>query len=157
MKQKVYLETTIISYLTAWRSQKLVMEANQEATREWWEDHRTSFDLFVSEIVLQEAAAGDPDAASRRLEILTELPELNISNEARALAKQLLNGVPLPDKAQVDALHIAVAATQGMDFLLTWNCRHIANASFRHQIEFICRENGFEPPVICTPLELMET
>ena len=156
MLPRVYLETTIVSYLTAWRSHELVMAANQEATREWWETHRTKYGLFVSEIVVREASAGDSDAATRRLSVLAELPELDIIEEASDLAGALIRHVPLPEKAQLDALHIALSAVHRMDYLLTWNCRHIANAALRHGIERTCREHGFVSPVICTPLELME-
>ncbi len=156
MLPRIYLETTIASYLTAWRSPELVMAANQEATRHWWEEHRTNYELFVSEIVVREASAGDPDAAARRLAVLSDLPELAIIEEAADLADALIRNVPLPNKAQLDALHIALSTVHRMDYLLTWNCRHIANATLRHGIELTCRDHGFVSPVICTPLELME-
>jgi len=156
MKATVYIETTIPSYLTAWRSPELVMAANQEATRSWWEVCRPAFELFISEIVMIEAAAGDEEAAQRRVEAITGLPELDVSEQAEALAAKLLAGAALPEKAKTDALHIAVAAVHGVDYLLTWNCKHIANAAMRPRIEAICRAAGYEPPVICTPLELME-
>lgn len=156
MKPRVYLETTVVSYLTAWRSRELVMAANQEATREWWDDHRLNFDLFVSQAVVQEAVAGDVDAAGRRLDALKGIAELEITDAVRDLAKSLMAGVPLPEKAQIDALHIAVATVHGMDYLLTWNCHHIANARLRHQIQSVCEANGYPAPIICTPLELLE-
>ena len=156
MKPKVYLETTIVSYLTSWRSPELVTAANQEATRDWWDARKDNFEIFISEAVIEEASAGDEDAARKRLEVLRDVPELDITDEARELAKALVARVPLPENAQVDALHIAVATSHGVDYLLTWNCRHIANATLRHQIETICQSAGYEAPVICTPLELME-
>lgn len=152
----VYIETTIPSYLTAWRSPELVMAANQEATRSWWDSARPRFELFVSQVVLFEAGSGDQDAATRRLATIMDLPLLELSVKAEALAERLLARAALPEKARLDALHIAVAATHGMDYLLTWNCRHIANAAKRPLIEAICRAEGYEPPIICTPLELME-
>lgn len=155
MKPTLYIETTIPSYLTAWRSPELVMAANQEATRSWWETARPSFELYISEIVLSEAAAGDAEAALRRCAVIDGLPELSVSREAEDLAAQLLAGAALPNHAKLDALHIAVAAVHGIEYLLTWNCKHIANATMRPRIESICRAAGFEPPVICTPLELM--
>ncbi len=155
MKPKVYLETTIPSYLTAWPSRDLVMAANQETTREWWEGYRADFDLYISQLVFEEASAGDSDAARRRVQLLVPLPRLGIDRRVTALAKQLVDEVPLPMKARADAVHIAAAAVHGMDYLLTWNCAHIANASLRPKIEEICRAMGFEPPVICTPLELL--
>ncbi|MFM9961999.1 MAG: type II toxin-antitoxin system VapC family toxin [Planctomycetaceae bacterium] len=156
MNPKVYIETTIISYLTAWRSPQLVMAANQETTRNWWDDERHKFDLFISEAVIQEASAGDPDAARRRLEAIQELPELPITDEARLLAQELIEQTPLPEKASVDALHVATATVNGMDYLLTWNCRHIANATLRNSMAEVCRLAGYEMPVICTPLELIQ-
>ena len=155
MKPKVYLETIVVSYLSAWSSRDLIMAANQETTREWWQTRKDEFSLFVSQTVIEEASAGDKDAANRRLEILQPFPRLDITEEVKTLAKALVAQVPLPSRAQTDALHIAVAAVNGMDYLLTWNCAHIANATLRSQIEAICRA-GFEPPVICTPQELLE-
>ena len=156
MKQSVYIETTIPSYLTAWRSPELVMAANQEATRSWWEIARPRYDLFISDIVAQEASGGDPEAAKRRVTVIEGLPELDVSEEAELLAARLLADAAIPEKAKTDALHIAVATVHGIDYLLTWNCKHIANAVMRPKIEAICRAFGYEPPIICTPLELME-
>lgn len=156
MKASVYLETTIPSYLTAWRIPELVMAANQEVTRSWWDTARVRFDVFISILVLDEASSGDSEAAKRRLAIINEIPVLDISEQAEALAANLLAGAALPIKAKADALHIAIATVHGMDYLLTWNCKHIANAAMRLKIESICKACGYEPPIICTPLELME-
>lgn len=153
MKPKVYIETSILSYLTAWRSRDLIVAANQEITKEWW-DSREQFDLYISALVIQEAGAGNPTAAQKRLEQLDDIPELNITEEVENFAEILIQKVPLPEKARIDALHIAVAALSGMDYLLTWNCTHIANAILRPKLEAICREFGYEPPTICTPQEL---
>ncbi len=154
MKSKVYLETSIPSYLSARHSRDLIMAANQEITQEWW-DSRDQFDLYISALVLQETGAGDPSAAQKRLEHLNDIPELNLTEEVERFAEVLIQKVPLPEKARIDALHIAVATLSGMDYLLTWNCAHIANAILRPKIEAICREFGYEPPTICTPPELM--
>jgi hypothetical protein len=156
MKPRVYLETTISSYLTAWTSRDLVMAAHQQVTREWWDSRRADFDLFVSQLVLQEAAAGDPDAAARRIESLREIPVLGLSEAAADLAQELVRRVPLPERAALDALHIGIATVNGMDYLLTWNCKHIANATYQPRIGLVCRDQGYEPPVICTPEELLE-
>mgnify|MGYP003584675741 FL=1 len=153
MKQKVYIETSIPSYLSAWRSRDLIVAANQEITKEWW-DSREQFDLYISALVIQEAGAGDPVAAQKRLEQLDDIPELNLTEEVERFAEILIQKVPLPEKARIDALHIAVAALSGMDYLLTWNCTHIANAILRPKLEALCREFGYEPPTICTPQEL---
>jgi hypothetical protein len=150
---KAYIETTIVSYLTAWPSRDLVRAAHQQVTREWWST-RNSFELFVSQFVLDEAAAGDAKAAEERLDALRDVALLDVTEEAILLAGDLVAGGGLPVKARVDALHVAMAAVHGMDFLLTWNCEHIANAATRSTIEHLCRAAGFEPPIICTPLEL---
>lgn len=155
MKPRVYLETTIPSYLTAWPSRDLVRAAHQQLTREWWEKRREQFELFVSQVVLSECQSGDPIAASERMAVLNDLPLLEQTEEATRLAQSLLEQVPLPERAAVDALHIALAAIHGMDYLLTWNCTHIANATLREPIESICRASGYEPPAICTPEELL--
>jgi len=156
MKPRLYLETTIAGYLTAWPSRDLVMAANQETTREWWANRREAFEIFVSQAVIKESSAGDPDAAQRRLAVLQPFPRLDITDEVEALAARLIAAVPLPLKAQMDALHIAAAAVHHMDYLLTWNCTHIANATLRSRIESVCRAAGYEPPVVCTPQEMLE-
>ena len=156
MKPRVYIETTIISYLTAWRSTQIIMAAQQEATRAWWDEERHHFDLFVSEVVVQEASAGDADAAKRRLDPIKSIPELQITDETGELAKALIEKGKLPNKAHIDALHIAVATVNGMDYLLTWNCRHIANATLQRSMQIICEEAGYVLPIICTPYELIE-
>jgi len=156
MKPIVYLETTIPSYLTAWQSRDVVRAGEQQVTRDWWE-RRTQFELRVSSLVILECGAGNSDAAAFRLAVLDGVPVLAQTHEAETLADILLREVPLPVKAAADALHIAIAAVHGVAFLLTWNCTHIANATLRPRIESICRQLGYEPPVICTPLELLET
>ena len=156
MKPTVYLETTIIGYLAMRVSGVLRIAANQQTTRDWWDNHRASFDLVVSRFVVDECSDGDPVAAQERLAYLEGIPLLEISDDVNALATSLVTGVPLPEKAAIDALHISVAAVNGVEYLLTWNCKHIANPSMRPQIESICRDMGFEPPVICTPQEMLE-
>lgn len=122
-------------------------------TREWW-DRRAAFDLFVSPQVLLECQAGDPTAAAERLNALVGLPLLDQNDEVADLAAALLRDVPLPARAGADAVHIATAAVHGMQYLLTWNCAHIANVTLRPRIEAVCRAAGYEPPLICTPQEL---
>jgi hypothetical protein len=156
MKATVYLETTIFGYLAMRVSGVLRIAANRQTTREWWDNRRESFKLVVSRFVVDECSDGDLLAAQERLAYLQGIPLLNIADETHAVATSLVAGVPLPPKAAIDALHISVAAVNGVDYLLTWNCKHIANPSMRPQIERICREMGFEPPVICTPQELLE-
>ena len=156
MKPTVYLETTVIGYLAMRVSSLLRVAANQQTTRDWWDNHRQRFDLFVSRFVVVECSDGDPIAAQERLVFLEGIPLLQISDEVNSLAESLLIGVPLPKKAGTDALHISVAAVNGIQYLLTWNCKHIANPSWRLRIESLCRDQGYEPPAICTPQELLE-
>ena len=155
MKSKVYVETTIVSYLVAEPSRDIIQSAHQQVTREWW-TRRDRFDLFVSRPVLAEAGRGDATAAARRLETLKGIPVLSVSRGVGTLANALLRTGTLPVKAYLDAVHVAIAAANGMDYLLTWNLRHLANAAIRGKIEEACRKAGIMPPVICTPEELME-
>jgi predicted nucleic acid-binding protein len=156
MKAKIYIETTIPSYLAAWPSRDLVTAAHQQITHHWWKKRRQDFNIYISQNVLDEAASGDPDAAKRRREILENLPLLDINDEVSEFAQTLIELAALPQKAAADALHIAVAVVNGMDYLLTWNCTHIANAALRTKIESACRRKGYEPIIICTPEELLE-
>ena len=157
MKATVYLETSIIGYLISRPSRDLVTAANQQLTHDWWNDHQKDFEVYISQFVLDECSAGDATAAHKRMELLANLTRLNITDELEILAEGLLNQVPFPKKAQMDSLHIAAATVHGIDYLLTWNCTHIANAALRPRIESICRSFGYEPTTICTPQELMET
>ncbi len=156
MRQRVYIETTFVSYLTARPSRDVVIAGHQQITHEWWDTRRESYELCVSQLVLGEAAAGDPEAAQERLAVLQAVTFLETTTAALALAKQLVQAGALPAKAGDDALHIGIAATQGVPYLLTWNCRHMANATMRPLIESVCASNGFKAPIICTPEELLE-
>src|SRR5215211_883427 len=156
MKPKVYLETTFVSYFAARPSRDIITAAHQQLTQEWWERRKDNFDLFISQIVLQEAREGDEGAIKRRLEMLESLPIIEVNPNAVSLAQALVSDGILPQKAAADALHIAIATVQGMDYLLTWNLKHLANAVIRNAIADACRQRGYEPPVICTPEELME-
>lgn len=152
----VYLETTIPSYLAARDSSDVRMLAKQQVTREWWNLRRDAFELFVSEAVVVECQAGDSDAALKRLEILNGIPLLEQKPPTAQIAEFLIGRLSLPEKAVVDAVHIAIAIANEVDFLLTWNCTHIANAAFRPMIEEIAIEHSCVCPIICTPEELME-
>jgi hypothetical protein len=156
VKPRVYLETSVVSYLVGRLSRDVVVLANQELTREWWESRRVEYDLFISEVVIGEAAIGDADLARQRMTICEALPLLAVTNEAERLAPLLLKAAAMAPNAATDALHMAVAAVQGMDYLLSWNCTHIANATIRRAIDRQCRASGYEPPVICTPQELIQ-
>lgn len=155
MKPTAYLETTVISYLTALPSRDLVLAAHQQVTREWW-SARAAFELYVSQFVLDEASAGDPAAAARRADALRGLPVLDLTQDATLLAAEFVRAGGIPARARIDALHVAVASVHGIDYLVTWNCVHIANATMRGRLEAICRSAGFDPPIICTPIELVQ-
>ena len=155
MKPKVYVETTIVSYLTARGSRDLIVAAHQELTQEWWQRRRGEFELYCSQLVIQEASGGHKEAAQRRLQMLQSISLLEISDSARELARHLSKAASMPRKATEDALHIAAATVHGMDYLLTWNCKHIANAEMQRSVTVMCHLKGYEPPVICTPEELM--
>ena len=154
MALRVYIETSVVSYLTALPSRDLVRTAHQQVTLEWWHA-RQGFELYASEAVLLEAGRGDADAAARRLAALGGIPLLAATDEAGELAAAFLTAAALPARAAIDAAHIAIATLHGMDILLTWNCAHIANAIMRPKIEEVCRSHDYEPPVICTPEELV--
>ena len=153
--QTVYLETSVIGYLASRRSSDLVVAANQLLTFEWWTDHRSKFELFASQATVDECAAGDVVAARERLVFIDGLPILSVDSQTLVLAEALMKHVGLPEKAGVDAIHIVTAAQNKIDYLLTWNCKHIANPSFRHRIDQLLSDYGFASPVICTPQELL--
>ncbi|MCY2944186.1 MAG: type II toxin-antitoxin system VapC family toxin [Planctomycetota bacterium] len=156
MAERVYIETTVVSYLTARPNRDMVIGAHQQITHEWWDTRRQSYELCVSQLVRKEAGAGDSQAAQERLEVLKTMTLLETSAEALDLARELIQAGALPAKAADDALHIAVAATNGIPYLLTWNCRHLANATMRPVIENVCAGMGLKAPIICTPEELLE-
>jgi len=160
MQPSVYVETTIISYLVGWLSRNdLQVAAHQELTRRWWAMRRREFDLFASSLVVDEAREGEPALADERLRFLRDVTYdvtlLRVPVEAHALKSQLLRRTQIPAKAENDALHIAVAAVHGVEFLATWNCKHIANAVTLPLVYEVCRSEGYEPPIVCTPYELM--
>ena len=153
--QTVYVETSIISYLTARPSRDVLAIARQQLTRQWWDTRSMHFDLIVSPLVEDEASRGDPTAASGRLQIIQSLRQIHPTSEVRSITKRLLMEGALPKKAADDALHIALAVFHEIDYLLTWNCRHIDNAQTKPVIRRLCHELGFHFPEICTPEELM--
>jgi hypothetical protein len=154
-KPKVYVETTIVSYLTARLSRDLVTAAHQQITQQWWNDRRKAFDLFASQAVVNEAGEGDETMAGLRLKVLDELPLLDITEEVSSFAEELIRAGPMPPKAAVDAVHVAASVVHRIDYLLTWNCTHLANAAIRVRIDQMCRSRDYSPVVICTPEELM--
>ena len=156
VRPRVYLETSVVSYLVGRLSRDVIVLGNQELTREWWASRRGEYDLFISEVVVGEASIGDAELARQRLALAKELPLLAVTEEAERLAPLLLRAAGLAPNAETDALHMAVATVHGMDYLLSWNCKHIANATIRRAIERQCRISGYEPPVISTPQELID-
>ncbi len=155
MSETVYIETSILGYLTARSTKNLILAANIEVTKDWWESRRSAFTLYISKVVLDEVARGDPEIAANRLEILNGVPLVELNQAVRNLAAQFLSRSNLPPKASDDAVHIAAATVHGLDYLLTWNCKHIANAQIQRKLEEISFDFGYQLPVICTPYELL--
>ena len=153
--ESVYIETTIISYLVSRPSRDILVAAHQQVTNEWWTDRRDAFECFISQVVIDEIQAGDPKAADKRIYEIRLFPVLEATIEAEQLTKSIVDAGAIPRKAVRDAAHIAVAAVNDMDYLLTWNCRHLANAQIIRKVSFACNSQGFNMPVICTPEELM--
>ena len=156
MKPKLYIESSIVSYLTAEPSGDLITAARQALTQQWWNEKRFDYELYISEFVVSEVQAGDAPMAARRIDALAGIAEIGLSEAAAEFATMLVDEGPLPRRAALDALHIAVAVMGGIEYLLTWNFTHLANATIRSQIERKCRSKGLEPPIICTPEELLE-
>jgi predicted nucleic acid-binding protein len=155
-KRTVYVETSVIGYATSRPSRDLVIAAHQQITRDWFLRAATRFELFVSEAVIDEIEAGDETAAHERKELIRGLPSLAVNAAVGELARTLVTSGAIPGVATEDAIHVAVAAVHGVEFLVTWNCRHIANAVMRDKIERSCADSGCRPPFICTPEELLD-
>ena len=153
--ETIYLETTIIGHLTGRIVTDTLVAARQQVTRDWWEQHSARYRLFVSYLVIDECAAGNPAAANERMNFIKDISVIGGSDDADSLADALLHANAIPKTEPRDAMHIALAASNGLKYMLTWNFKHIANAALRSRIEETCRANGFEPPIICTPEELM--
>lgn len=153
-RKTVYLETSFISYLTNRPSRDLIVAGHQLSTREWWETQRQDYDLYISELVIAEVSRGDEAAAEKRLVLLEGIELLRITDEVAEFATALVAGGAVPEAAGADAVHMAVAAVNGIHYLLTWNCAHIANAKRFEAIQTICVEHGYKSPILCTPDEL---
>jgi predicted nucleic acid-binding protein len=153
--ETVYVETSIPSYLVARPSRNIIAAARQQLTLEWWETQREQYDLCISNAVIAEAAQGDAVRAAERLAVVQSIKSLDITPQCIMLAQTLLSGTSLPERAKDDALHVAVASVHGIDFLLTWNCRHLANAHLIPKLRMLTESEGFHFPQICTPEELM--
>ena len=155
MIESLYLDTSIIGYLTIRPSTNLITTSNSVITQNWWDTRRQNFTLYISEVVLEELARGDQEIATKRLDLISELPLLALNEAVEELAQQFLTKSNLPPKASDDALHIALATVYKVDYLLTWNCKHIANAQIQKKLSQISIQSGYELPTICTPYELM--
>jgi hypothetical protein len=150
----IYLETTIPSYLAGRLSRDLIVAAHQQITHEWWSQARERFDLFISEAVLEEIRAGDPGLAARRLDLVTGLPVLAVREDVRTLVRIYYEELGLPPQAGADVLHIAFAVAYELDYLVTWNCKHIANGQVIRRLLVLNQKLGKSTPVIVTPEEL---
>ena len=152
--EKVYVESSVISYITARPSRDLVVSARQAITNEWWEQKKKKYDVYISELVIEEIASGDKEAAQKRLDAVKAIPNLEITETAKELASLLISSGAVPDNSPEDALHIGLAAAQGVEYLLTWNFKHINNATKRADITQLIESQGFLSPVLCSPEEL---
>jgi predicted nucleic acid-binding protein len=155
VSETVYIETSVIGYLTARSTKNLIIAGNMETTRDWWQNRRNDFFLYISQVVLDEVARGDTEIATKRLEIVRDFPLLEVTEAVDELASEFMTKSNLPPKASDDAVHIAVATIHRLDYLLTWNCKHIANAQIQRKLTEICFDLGYKLPTICTPYELM--
>ncbi len=153
--ETVYIETTFVSYLASRPSRDLLVAAHQQTTRDWWLERRQTFECYVSQIVLDEVSAGDPEEAKTRMAMIGTFPVLEITEEAESLAAAIIASGAIPPQAVRDAAHIALATVHDMDYLLTWNCRHLANGQIIRRVAVVCNQKGYNMPVICTPEELM--
>jgi len=155
MKESIYLETTIVSYYSSRPSRDIIIASHQQITREFIENSGRQYDVFVSELVIEECKSGDKEAAYLRLELLKSFSLLELNEAALSLAKSLISNNIVPKQYAEDAMHISLATIHGMDYLVTWNCKHIANAHIRNKLEKTIKKNGYIMPIICTPEELM--
>lgn len=155
-RPRLYLETTIPSYLTARPSQDLRKLRLQKITQRWWNSWRTQFHIHVSDSVWNEVGRGDPEAARRRIVAIDRLPELKTNDSALSLRSKFLEGGGIPLKSEEDAMHMALATVHRMEFLLTWNCAHLVNPHIARRIAAICQSENFSCPIVCTPEQLLE-
>ena len=156
LKPKVYVETTVVSYLVARPSHDVTLAARQQATLQLWEEYSNNFEFVISNVVVSEAREGNPVAAQRRLEVLANLPVLDMSSEAIMLVDKLIDAGAMPQHSRPDAQHIAIATVNSVEYLVSWNYKHIVNETKRNLINEVCHTAGFQPTILCTPIELIE-
>jgi hypothetical protein len=154
-RPSIYIETSIVSYLAARPSRDTVTLRNQQLTHAWWTTRRHEYELFTSRTVLDEAAAGDQQMAQARLALIASIPLVAFHRSTLSLADLLCARIPLPPRASDDAVHIALGAQHEMDYLLTWDRKHIANPRLRARIQAICLSQGLRAPRLCTPDEML--
>lgn len=153
---KVYVETTVISYLTSRPSPNLTIASRQWMTREWWNNYANRFELVISSLVLREISQGDSETAQKRRELVNTVRVLEISEESLDLSRRLIKAEALPPVADRDALHISLAACHHIQYLVSWNFKHIVNPTKQRLIAKVCQEANYQPVIICTPEELVE-
>ena len=156
IKPSVYIEPTVVSYLVARPSSNPILAARQRASQQLWEDYADRFEFVISDIVSNEVRLGDPNAAQRRLEVISSLRVLELLPEVDVLGQKLLDTGAVPRNSEPDAQHIAIATVHGVEYLVSWNHKHIVNENKRERINQVCQAAGFQPTTICTPIELME-
>ena len=156
MKKRVYIETTVVSYLTAKPSRDIMVAGHQEATRELWPELSAKYDTYISALVFEEAKRGDPDQAKMRLEAIEPFPMLDVDDEARSLAEKIIARRAIPAECPEDALHIAVATVNGIEVVITWNFAHMNNPFTRRKVRQVVEDEGYACPEICSPEEIME-
>jgi hypothetical protein len=153
---RIYIESTIPSYVVARPARDLLQAARQQLTRDWWDLKRAHHELFTSQLVLDEIGFGDAAMAKRRLELVADMTLLESTKEADELTQNIMDSRLLPARAEGDGAHIALATVHKMDILLTWNCRHIANAFIVGRLRQLIATCGYSTPTICTPEELLQ-
>jgi predicted nucleic acid-binding protein len=156
MKESVYLETTVVSYYTSKPSRDIIVLAHQEITRQWWSHATKTYNIFISEVVMEEAGLGDPEAAKRRLHEIKDFPHLELNNLVEKMARTYMEKLFIPEKSLRDAAHLAIASVHNIDYLVTWNCSHLANGAIIKKLVTLNKTYGVHTPIICTPEELME-
>ena len=156
MKQSVYIETTVVSYLAARTSRDLIVAGHQQITSEWWENVSPKFQCYVSEVVIEESEKGDSEISKKRLDLISDFPVLAINDDIKKLASIFFERLRIPEKSRLDSVHLATACWYKMDYLLSWNCKHIVSGTVRKLLNEINEELKIHIPVICTPEELME-
>lgn len=153
--ESVYLETSFISYLVARPSRDVIVAGHQQTTQQWWVSRRGLFECSISQVVIDEASIGDTAEVAKRLAIIRGLAIVDVTSNAEALTQAIMAAGILPSHAFPDAAHVAVSAVHKLDYLLTWNCKHLANAQIARRIGAVCEQLGYKMPIICTPDELM--